>query len=382
VAPLLSAAEPPTFLVGPYLQYSTQTSMAVMWETDVPCVAGIRYGKARFRRAEEKEDPDLAEILDQEASSKESCTIHEFTLKGLEPETIYFYQAHSLDADGQQIQSAVLSFQTAVLSTSPFAFVVLGDNRSYPERFKKLAEKAWAERPNFILNVGDLVSDGRNKDEWIKEYLAPAAELMKRVPSYVAIGNHEGNSDWFYKYSSYPDPENYYSFDYGNAHFTIVDSNGDLSRGSKQLKWIIADLAASKAKWKFVAHHHPPFSSDNNDYGNTDLWLSKRGDPHVQALIPIYEKFNVDVVWCGHIHTYERTWPIRGGKVDQANGVVYIQAGGGGAELEQFAPTRSWFTAKLRRDWQYCLVTLHEGTFRMMAYDLAGNMYDFLELKK
>ncbi len=369
-------------IAGPYLQHTTQTSMTIMWETDQPCISEIHYGKARFRPSKQKKNPDPAEILDQKKTFKEMRTIHEFTIERLEPETDYFYQAHSWESSGKEVQSDVLIFQTAVRATSPFAYVVMGDNRSYPERFKRLADKAWAERPNFVLNVGDVVTDGRNKGEWIAEYLAPASELMKRVPTYVAIGNHENNASWFYKYSSYPAPENYYSFDYGNAHFTIIDSNADLSPGSKQLQWIIADLSASKAKWKFVAHHHPPFSSDKDDYGNTDFWLSKRGDPRVQSLIPIYEKHGVDIVWCGHIHNYERTWPIRDGKVDQSNGVIYIQAGGGAAKLEQFAPTRSWFTAKVLRNWQYCLVTIHEGTFRMMAYDLDGRMYDYLELKK
>ncbi len=57
--------------------------------------------------------------------------------------------------------------------------------------------------------------------------------------------------------------------------------------------------------------------------------------------------------------------------------------GGGGAELAtNVAPTRSWFTAKVLRNWQYCIVTIHEGTLRMMAYDIDGRMYDYLELKK
>ncbi len=373
----IHATEQPKIIAGPYLQHVTKTSITIMWETDTPSLSMVRFGKSRFLPKGKNSAP-----LDQQVSSTETNTIHELVLNNLEPQTDYFYQVHSHNNGKQGVESKVLTFQTAVKDTSPFAYVVMGDNRTYPERFKKLAEKAFAERPNFVLNVGDVVSNGANKKEWITEYLAPASELMKRVPTYVAIGNHERNASWFYRYVSYPTPENYYSFDYGNAHFTIVDSNAKLVPGSKQRRWLEEDLASSSAKWKFVAHHHPPFSSDADDYGNTSVESSRRGDPRVQSLIPIYEKYNVDVVWCGHIHDYERTWPIRDGKVDQAKGVIYIQAGGGGAELENFAPTRSWFTAKVLRNWQYCLVTIHEGTFRMMAYDIDGRMYDFLELKK
>jgi len=265
---------------------------------------------------------------------------------------------------------------------SPFAFVVGGSRRTYPEQFTKIIARAWAERPNFLLNVGDVVSDGNVKEQWLDEYLRPAAELMRRVPTYVSIGNHEKNADWYYKYVSYPKPENYYSFDYGNAHFVIIDSNKGLRPSSEQYKWLKKDLSKSKARWKFVFHHHPPYSSDENDYGDTYRGKSKLGDMNVRRLMPLYEKYRVDVVWYGHIHSYERTWPIRKGKVDRKRGVIYIQTGGGGAELENFAPTRSWFTAKVLSNWQYCLVTIHGGTLRMMAYDIDGRLYDYLELEK
>jgi predicted phosphodiesterase len=242
--------------------------------------------------------------------------------------------------------------------------------------------ETWQNEVDFVINVGDIVETGSVISQYTNEYFEPFSNLTDKVPFYVSIGNHERDAKWFYRYVSYPGNENYYSFDYGNAHFTIVDSNKDLSPGSKEYEWIKNDLASSNAKWKFVAHHHPPYSSDSNDYGNTAYGLSERMAPEVVSLIPLYEEYGVDVVWCGHIHDYERTWPIREGEVDEGNGVIYIQAGGGGAELEDFAPTRSWFTAKLLRNWQYCLVTIHDGTFRMMAYDIDGKMYDYLELKK
>lgn len=376
------AEEGAKIIAGPYLQHVTQTSMVIMWETDVPATSTVKFGKARFVPAPGRNKPEPTAPLDQLVSSDKMTNIHEIHLENLEPQTDYFYQVVSVGRDGQVLKSEIFIFQTAVLKDSPFAYVVMGDNRTYPERLKKLTEMAYAERPNFVLNVGDVVSNGKVKEQWITQFLAPASELMHRVSTYVSIGNHERDAKWFYRYVSYPGKEDYYSFDYGNAHFTIVDSNKDLSPGSKEYEWIKEDLASSDAKWKFVAHHHPPYSSDSNDYGNTAYSLSKRMAPEVESLIPLYEEYGIDVVWCGHIHDYERTWPLREGKVDEENGVIYIQAGGGGAELEDFAPTRSWFTAKLLRNWQYCLVTIHDGTFRMMAYDIDGKMYDFLELNK
>jgi calcineurin-like phosphoesterase family protein/purple acid phosphatase-like protein len=348
---------------GPWLQHVTQTSITVMWETDVAGPSVVEYG--------------TRVPLNKNASAAGDLTIHEVTITDLAAEKNYFYRVVSGEA-----ASEVYSFQTAVNENTPFAYVVVGDNRTNPENWGRIAAAAYAERPNFVVNVGDVVTDGNVKAQWLAEWIVPAADLMRRVPHYVAIGNHENDAHWYYDYVAYPAPENYYSFDYGNAHFTIVDSNQPLRPGTDQYEWIARDLAKTKATWKFVAHHHPPVSSDEDDYGDTYKGRSTRGDLNVRRLMPLYEKHGVDICWFGHIHDYERTWPLRDGEVDEKRGVVYIQTGGGGAGLENFAPTRSWFTAKVFRNWQYCLVTMHNKTLRMMAYDIEGNMFDFLELKK
>lgn len=358
----------PAIIAGPYLQHVTKSSMTVMWETNQACTSQVKYAKQL--------------PLKQSAGASGKSTIHEVVITGLDTGTSYFYRVRSDCGKKGKAASEVYTFQTAVAKDSAYAFVVLGDNRTFPDRFEKIAALAYGERPNFVLHVGDVVSHGIKKSEWIDEYLRPGAALMQRVPTYVAIGNHEMDAKWFYKYHSFPEPENYYSFDYGNAHFAVIDSNKKLSPGTEQYKWLDQDLANSSATWKFVAHHHPTYSSDENDYGNTEKEKSTLGDLNARQLVPLYEKHGVDIVWYGHIHDYERTWPIRAGAVDQERGVIYIQAGGGGAPLENFAPTRSWFTAKVLRNWQYCLVTIHGNTLRMMAYDIDGGMYDYLDLEK
>jgi len=364
------AQEELKIVVGPYLQNVTQTGMTVLWETNRPAASVVEFGEsASFSGKVEKKEP---------------VRIHEVRLSGLKPESTYFYRVLSYDANGDLVASDTLSFQTAVQEGTAFAFAVVGDSRTYPERWRRIAEQVWRERPNFVVHVGDVVTNGEIKQQWKREFLDPAAVLMSRVPLFVAIGNHERNAHWFYDYMSNPAPENYYTFRYGNAEFIIVDSNDreGLKPGGKQYRWLERALAGSKATWKFVFHHHPPYSSDSNDYGDTFRGSSTRGDVRMRVLVPLYEKYEVDIVWVGHIHTYERTWPIWQNRVDPARGVIYIQTGGGGAELEDFAPTRSWFTAKLLRNWQYCVVLIQGKTLTMMAYDIDGRLYDYLELQK
>jgi hypothetical protein len=198
---------------------------------------------------------------------------------------------------------------------------------------------------------------------------------------YVAIGNHEANAHWFYDYMSYPPPEDYYSFDYGNAHFIMLDSPKGFALGSEQYAWLEKDLAATKATWKIVCHHYAPYSSDNDDYGDTRSGPGTYGDEEVRKIVPLLEQYGVDMVFFGHIHDYERTWPLREGKVSD-RGIVYIQTGGGAGGLEDYAPTHTWFTAKVHRDHHYCYVTVNGNALRLTATDIDGRMFDYLDLRK
>jgi hypothetical protein len=98
--------------------------------------------------------------------------------------------------------------------------------------------------------------------------------------------------------------------------------------------------------------------------------------------VKLYEKHNVDVVFNGHIHVYERTWPIRAGRVDQKSGVIYVTSGGGGGKLEDFAPTPAFFKQEFRSDYHFCYVTVHNGTFNLKAVDHEGRLFDQFTLKK
>lgn len=345
-------------ITGPYLQNVKEHGITIMWVTNQPSTSIVEYGST-------------PPYKDYHFSKEDKSTIHEVTLERLKLQTIYHYRVISAN-DTEQINSDLYSFKTAVRIDSPFTFAVGGDNQNkiQQECWARITEGIYAERPDLVLNTGDIVTWGHVQDDWFTKFLQPAAQLMHYVPMYVSIGNHEEDAPWFYDYLSYPEPENYYSFDYGNAHFTALDSNQwvDLSPGSEVFKWLEKDLAQSNATWKFVFFHHPPYCA-----GASSL--------ESRQLVPLFEKYGVDIVWNGHIHKYERTWPIKNGEVDP-EGVIYIVTGGAGAELRDYPPTRSWFTAKIKQDWHYCLVTIHEGTLRMMVYDIDGRLFDYLELTK
>jgi hypothetical protein len=361
-------AEKPHFVVHPYLQYPTQTGITVMWETSVPGTSVVKYGVG---------------ALSETKAGPENATLHEVPLAGLKPNTPYLYQVSSTDAAGNTLTGPLLTFQTAVEANSAYSFVLIGDTQKNPIVTGKIAQLAWERRPNFVVHLGDVVDNGPDKNEWVDELFGPCRELFGRVAVFPCIGNHEKNHAHYYKYFALPEPEYYYRYRYGNADFFVLDTNKKVGPDTEQYKWLETELAKSDAKWKFVYHHHPAYSSDADDYGNT--WKGQPtswGDKNVRQLVALYEKYHVDFVFNGHIHLYERTWPIHGGKVDRKNGVVYITSGGGGGKLEEVSPIASWFKAQSRTDYHFCYVTVHGGRLGFHAFDHRGNLFDTFEVEK
>src|SRR5262245_21249286 len=360
-------AEVPQFVIAPYLQFPTQTAITVMWETPGLGTSVVEFG--------------LAASEMKKVEGKKDATIHEVKLDGLEPETKYVYRVSSVLGDGTTIISPLYQFMTAVKAESAFTFCVIGDTQKNPKMTAKVAKVMFDRRPHFVMHCGDVVDNGPDKAEWVHELFGPCAELFARAAIFPTIGNHEKNHAWYYRYFSLPDPEYRYRYRYGNADFFVVDSNKTLKPDSEQYRWLDAELARSDATWKFVYHHHPAWSSDSDDYGDTWNGSGRLGDRNVQNLITLYEKHKVDVVFNGHIHLYERSWPIRDGKVDP-KGVVYVTSSGGGGTLDDAAPLPTWFKAQLRVDFHCCYVNLHGKHLSFQAFDHNGQLFDAFEREK
>ena len=101
---------------------------------------------------------------------------------------------------------------------------------------------------------------------------------------------------------AYPRMANF-SFDYGNAHWTVLDSNPYVDWTNPELRaWVERDLAAAQNRtWRFVAFHHPGFNSSKAHFN----------DQQMRLLAEVFEAGRVDVVFSGHVHNYQRTFPLR-----------------------------------------------------------------------
>jgi acid phosphatase type 7 len=358
----------PNFLVIPFVSFATQNSINISWETINPQTAKLVYGEKY--------------PLEHEIIVNETNKIQHITINTLKPATNYFAEVYS--GNNNQLPHKIY-FKTAPQQTVPFRFGVIGDTESRPFINYLVAEHLWDNRPDFFALLGDLTDGGQKafKDQWNLEFFSGMNSLMSKVPVVPLAGNGENDLYWFNQYFKPASKTGFYRYSYSNADFFVLRSNQkeELAANGIQYKWLEEELKQSKAEWKFVLLHHAPYSSDEDDYGDSYRGPSEWGDPKVRELVPLFDKYHVDLVFYGHLHCYERTWPLLNNKVAE-NGVVYVETGGAGGNLEDFAPHRTWFSAKTFRGYHYVMVNINEKYFRMDTYNLSGNLIDTYSIQK
>lgn len=368
------------WLVQPYLQWATTDGMTVRWETSRPATSIVHWAPKVDWVGEKK---DRKPTFANKQEHKGMHLLHEVRIDGLEANTAYYYRVETVDDQGRRLWSDVLSFQTAPAAGEPFAFAVISDTQGNPKVSGQVAAHAWALRPNFLLHPGDLVSTGTVKAQWLNHFFASMKPLLERVAFFPVLGNHERDARFYYDYMSLPDPEYYYTFTYSNVQFFMIDSNRNVGPGSEQFMFLERELKKSRAQWKIVCYHHPAYTSDENDYGDTWSGPSTRGDLRTRKLVPLFDQHGVDIVWNGHIHSYERTWPLRENHATSpGNGTVYMVTGGGGGGLETPGPIRPFFQNTVKRGHHFCYVAVNGKTLELKSYDLAGQLFDTTTIQK
>ena len=375
---------------GPYLQWPTRDSITIMWETSTEADARVSYCETeRVRNGLNGKFRTLEQTEKVVQGAAGEC-IHRVTLNGLATDATYHYRVVS-SAAGESVASEEHPLKTAVAEETPFSFAVTSETGGYgDDRInRRLFPQIERYRPDFLLMVGDAVRNGSQYGDWEKWFFAPARDLLHHTPFYLCLGNHEENSPWFYEFVSFPEPKNYYSFDYGNVHFTALDctamvdferwerigrKDGDaatgMGPGTPQWEFLAEDLRRSPARWKIVFFHYPPYVS--GDYQVEEM----------QALCPILEEHGVDLVFNSHTIVYERSHPIRDGRFAPRDGIVYVVAGGAGAKPEWFHAKRAWHTAQALAVPHFAQVVVAGETLELHAIDQDGQLFDTFRLTK
>jgi 3',5'-cyclic AMP phosphodiesterase CpdA len=414
------------FIASPYLQIGREpsaTSLSLLWHAaDVNANWSVEYSATVKGDWKKTEAPTFKHIA---VAGIAPHRVYGATFTGLTSGSTFFY--HVLlnnkvvfSAEGHAPRSA----------TQPYRFVTFGDIGAETPDQKLLAVQAYQSKPDLVIVPGDIVYENGLISEYRSKFWpiynadkvdTAGAPLMRSVPFVTAVGNHDSdnrNIDQhpdglaYFMYwdqplngplgaeggplfpalqanevnkkafleaagDAYPKMTNY-SFNYGNAHWLIIDSNPYVDFTDKALTdWVAQDLASAKdATWRFVIFHHPGFSSS----------IEHAEQQHMRLLSPIFEANKVDVVFSGHVHNYQRSFPLTfapakkgtllvGGKnnslvrgrvvpglwtldksyngktITKPNGIIYIVTGAGGQELynvEQNDNPDSWqkFTDK------------------------------------
>ena len=340
----------------------------------------------------------------------------------------------------------------------PFRFALFGDCGQGTPSENAIAYQTYLAKPDFIFVPGDIVyGSGRiseYREKFFPNYSAQepspknGAPLLQSVPFIAAPGNHDTALNNFQRYPDalayffywdqplngpvppndtqksmhtltgtigkkeflaaagqrYPRMANF-SFDYGNSHWTVLDANTYMDWNNPALReWLTKDLAAAQsATWRFVAFHQPGFNSSKEHFTEQQM----------RPLSPIFEAGHVDVVFSGHVHNYQRSFPLTfttdgspmgpKGEVagewkldktfaDGANakphGVIYIVSGAGGAGLynpEQQTEPAGWqsFTNKfVSQVHSLSVVDVDGKTFKLKQVSENGDVVDSFRIAK
>lgn len=383
-----------TFIAKPYLQLGTSGLLSLLWQTK------DEAGQWKIEIKKEGQWQPGPEPIKKriEVDSIPPYNLFSADLSGVGTKSFDY----RILRDGKVEFSA--GARQRVEKDSKFRFVVFGDAGENTPGQRKIAYQVSQANPNFVMIVGDIVyPDGR-----LREYLdhffpvynnenaspGTGAPLMRSTLFVAAPGNHDigtaaifitrnfshfpDSLAYFYEWlqplngpgksvggvntpvlignpgrqerfkiaagPNYPTMANFF-FDLGDARFIVLDGNDYMDWSNQDWRnWLEKTLVDAKSKkWRFVLFHQAPFNSDTTHFT----------EQRMRSICDILERNNVRIVFSGHVHNYQRTYPLHfapaalkpdragtmDGKLTFSKGgdpqgqITYVVTGAGGATL-------------------------------------------------
>lgn len=292
------------FVIGPYLLAPKTTSMVAVWETSGSEPTTIRFGtdaNALGDAVTVERDPEAP------AYGGVQTNIYRYKFSELTPGTRYYYEVAL--ANGETSRG---TFRTLEENPTEIRYISITDTHKFDT--KATFDAAVADYdPAFIIHGGDMVEGtGTQKEQYA--FWFNSGEFIHNYPVVYACGNHDF-SDYFDMYVIDTQTEEYgsavagnISFDYGNVHFDLMDSNpwalfqmnAETSGGKmdaatadkieKSVQWLKDDLSKNQDKaFRILVMHHPI------------------SDPYTKMHIAsVAEEGHVDMMLAGHTHSYAR----------------------------------------------------------------------------
>lgn len=362
----------------------------IMWETK----ASSPDVKVEVR---EKGTSDIMDFSVKEwnfTDDNRTRYIHESHVEGLRPSVAYEYRISNATSDEW---TSLMMDNGEVTKAILFPDSQSSDYTDWDNMAKLALDKN--KDANFIINMGDLVDNGEHAVQWDAWFnaLEPA---MAAIPLAPIMGNHETyDLNWkvrlpkaYLNLFTLPDNgskefKNYYfSYDYGPIHFTVINTmmneTNEFKAGllEEQLDWVRKDLAATKQPWKVVLIH-----KDVLQYRFTRNEERKEGISDIGiAFMPIFDEYQVDVVFSAHLHTYRNRGHILNFEKNE-KGPLYILTGVVGnvrySNLWRNHSFDEYVAPQPERD-NYLTITATKNNLDIKAFQWDGSEMDHTVLRK
>ena len=201
------------------------------------------------------------------------------------------------------------------LQPNSVRFAVIGDSGTGEREQYDLAQRMETYRQatkfDFVIMLGDNIYGSHSPQDFAKKFEQPYKPLLDAgVKFYASLGNHDDpNDERLYKPFNMGG-ERYYTFRKGDVDFFALDSN---YMDPAQLTWLDQKLKGSQRPWKICFFHHPLYNDGRHHGADVDLR---------SQIAPLFQQNQVNVVFSGHEHVYERMKP--------ENNIYYFVLGNSG----------------------------------------------------
>ncbi|MDF3143067.1 MULTISPECIES: fibronectin type III domain-containing protein [unclassified Streptomyces] len=339
---------------GPYVVQTDRTSARVLWWTNTPAPSTVDYGIGTISASVYDPTPRLQ---------------HAMLLGGLAPGTEYGYQVRSGNA-----MFGGCRFTTAASPGTAFTFAAVGDFGGGSGQETRIANLIAASSAQFVQTVGDNVyPDAQDPDpehfysDFDNRFYKQYGPVIRTRTFFAANGNKEYYGDGAAARNLWtPNNQRWYSYEWGDVHVLVVDSEQPLGAGSPQRAFVNADLAAATTAWKICVVHRPPYSSTTSSSSSQTVLTN---------LTPLLEQYGVTLCLSGNSHNYERSYPLRAGAIDQT-GVTYVVTGGGGNGLNTFQMSQPFWSAYREARFEYVQCSVSPTQLVFNAYSEYGELFD------
>jgi predicted phosphodiesterase len=335
------------FLRVPYLLQPRTDSITIAWLTPQGVMDGaVAYGLGG------KEGLSAP----VQVHTQEDGELHSAVLNGLKAGSSYTYSVRS---GGEVVHGDFRSLP----SSGRIRFTTMGDFGGGTATEAAVVSLMQQQDPDLFITLGDNTYERGTLAEMDQNVFPQYKDFLNSHGVVWVLGNHDHTTlQGAPSMLNFFMPDRNYSFDAGEAHFTIMEGDGShgYAPGQPYYEFLKNDLALhASARWKFVFFHYPAYSC--GQHGST-AWVD-------QYWVPLFDQYHVDAVFNGHDHDYERIQP-------DAAGVHYFVAGIGGKSADAMRHNCTFQQFGATGIYGDLIVSVDHSTVRVDAVLTGGKLLD------